>query len=63
MDVQFSSLASLISEILHLKKAERNTHISRSQNNCSDYMAKFRSIEGQTVVWLHSGLRDLEQFE
>lgn len=52
-----SSCASLVGEIKHLMSLCTTciTHINRSQDCVSDFLASFARIESGTVVWLGSG--------
>lgn len=52
-----SVFASLVQEIKYLRslRATCVTHVMRSQNSISDYLAKFARSNGRTIVWLNSG--------
>ena len=56
-----SVLASLVEEIKHLRSLRTSifTHIHRSQNVVSDYLAKYARTENRSVVWLNSGLSEV----
>lgn len=51
-----SLYASLVAEIKHLRSLRMIyiTHVNRSQNVVSDFLAKFARSEHRTVVWLGS---------
>lgn len=56
-----SVFASLVKEIKHLRSLRMScvSHVSRSQNVASDFLAKFARVEGRTVVWLGFGPPEL----
>ena len=56
-----SVLTSLVEEIKHLRSLRTSifTHIHRSQNVVSDYLAKYARTENRTVVWLNSSLSEV----
>lgn len=55
--VDRSAFASLVAEIKYLLSLHKTciTHINRSKNIVSDYLANFARTENKIVIWLGSG--------